>query len=210
MMVMEGGRVGEHRHGTPLASCSGMKKEADQVVRTGLAMLNPIAGRNKRRAVIEVPGGTMTKRSYDPAKGTFPIHRRNGRAEKLAYLPYPCNYGFIPGTRWTKSDGGDGDPVDVFVICDSLPTGTMLTVELIGVIEIMDSGERNDKLIALPADPTLKPFRAAAMRDLPKGVRKMLKQFILHHNPADAVRLVAVRGPRAARRLVNEYRVRKN
>ncbi|TXI78961.1 MAG: inorganic diphosphatase, partial [Flavobacteriales bacterium] len=98
-------------------------------------------------AVIEIPAGTVEKRQYDIDTNTFPIDLRNGQPRLIRFLPYPANYGFIPSTRMNKEEGGDGDALDVFVLCGAVPSGTVLEVEPIGIIELLDAGERDDKLV---------------------------------------------------------------
>ena len=65
------------------------------------------------RAVIEISAGAADKREYDPGTRTFPVNLRNGKPRRIRFLPYPANYGFIPGKRMHKEQGGDGDAVDV-------------------------------------------------------------------------------------------------
>lgn len=86
---------------------------------TDLEELEAVVGPGIVNAVIEIPAGTLDKRQYDRATNTFPIDHRNGVPRRLAFLPYPANYGFIPGTKMDKSKGGDGDALDVFVLCTS-------------------------------------------------------------------------------------------
>lgn len=62
----------------------------------------------------------------------FLCNLRNGVPRWTTFLPYPANYGFIPGTRMNKEEGGDGDAVDVFVLCGAVPSGTVMEVEPIG------------------------------------------------------------------------------
>ena len=126
------------------------------------------------RAVIEIPAGTVEKRQYDPATNTFPIDERNGVPRRIAFLPYPANYGFIPGTKMNKEEGGDGDAVDVFVICGAVPSGTVMVVEPIGIIELLDAGERDDKLIALPVDSELRTIEADDIHELPQAAQDIL------------------------------------
>lgn len=159
------------------------------------------------QAVIEIPAGTVDKRQYDPVAGTFPVDRRHGRPRRLSFLPYPANYGFIPGTRMDKAKGGDGDAVDVFVLCEALPSGTVVEVEPIGVIELLDAGERDDKLVALPVDPALRTMEARDMHELPAAASDLLVTWLLHYDPVDRAELVAVRGRQAALDLVSRWRV---
>lgn len=146
------------------------------------------------RAVIEISAGAADKREYDPATGTFPVNLRNGKPRRIRFLPYPANYGFIPGTLMHKDQGGDGDAVDVFVICGALPSGTVIEVEPIGIIELLDAGERDDKLIALPLDPALRTVEADDISELPTAAREILVTWLLNYDPVDGAQLVGVKG----------------
>jgi inorganic pyrophosphatase len=145
-------------------------------------------------AVIEIPAGTVEKRQYDTATNTFPIDLRNGQPRLIRFLPYPANYGFIPGTRMSREQGGDGDAVDVFVLCGTVPSGTVIPVRPIGIIELLDAGERDDKLIAIPIDPMLRTMDAHDIHDLPQAARDILLAWLLNYDPEDGTELVAVKG----------------
>ncbi|MBK6549743.1 MAG: inorganic diphosphatase [Flavobacteriales bacterium] len=160
------------------------------------------------RAVIEIPAGTVEKRQYDPTTNTFPVDTRNGVPRRITFLPYPANYGFIPGTRMNKDEGGDGDAVDVFVLCGAIPTGTVLEVEPIGVIELLDAGERDDKLIAVPVDPALRTVDAGDITELPEAARDILVTWLLNYDPVDGAELVAVKGKQEALETVKRWIVR--
>lgn len=160
------------------------------------------------RAVIEIPAGSVEKRQYHRATNTFPIDRRNGLDRRIRFLPYPANYGFIPGTRMLKEEGGDGDAVDVFVLCGSLPSGTVIEAEPIGVIELLDAGERDDKVIALPVDPGLRTVHAGDIDELPQAARDFLVTWLLNYDPEDGAQLVGVRGKADALAAVERWLVR--
>jgi inorganic pyrophosphatase len=160
------------------------------------------------RAVIEIPAGTVEKRQYDAATNTFPIDKRNGVPRRIAFLPYPANYGFIPGTRMRKEEGGDGDALDVFVICGAVPIGTVMEVEPIGIVELLDAGERDDKLIALPVDPALRTVEADDIHELPEAARDILVTWMLNYDPVDGAELIAVKGKADALATVQRWVVR--
>jgi inorganic pyrophosphatase len=159
-------------------------------------------------AVIEIPAGTVEKRQYDTATNTFPIDLRNGQPRLIRFLPYPANYGFIPGTRMNKEEGGDGDAVDVFVLCGSVPSGTVMEVEPIGIIELLDAGERDDKLVALPIDPALRTVEADDIHELPEAARNILVTWLLNYDPEDGAELVAVKGKADALATVERWRTK--
>lgn len=160
------------------------------------------------RAVIEIPAGTVEKRQYDATSNTFPIDLRDGVPRRIAFLPYPANYGFIPGTKMNKEEGGDGDAVDVFVICGAVPSGTVMEVEPIGIIELLDAGERDDKLIALPVDPLLRTVEADDIHELPEAARNILVTWLLNYDPVDGAELIAVKGKSDALATVERWLTR--
>lgn len=98
-------------------------------------------------AVIEIPQGQRAKYEIDKASGLLKLDR-------IIYSSfyYPCNYGFIPQTY-----GGDKDPLDILVIT-SMPVQAMCLMEakVIGVMQMIDSGDADDKIIAVAAhDPSV-------------------------------------------------------
>ncbi|MBK8341312.1 MAG: inorganic diphosphatase [Flavobacteriales bacterium] len=118
---------------------------------------------------------------------------------RIAFLPYPANYGFIPGTRMDKAQGGDGDALDVFVLCATQPSGTVMEVEPIGIIELLDAGERDDKIIALPVDRTLLNMDVDDIHELLPPPGSILVTWLLNYDPMDGAALVGVRGRKDAR-----------
>lgn len=102
------------------------------------------------RAVVEIPTGTSAKwemSKEDPSQVYWEY--KNGVPRIVNYLGYPGNYGAIPGTALPKELGGDGDPLDVLILGQSLPRGEVVEVRLIGVLKMLDDGEQDDKLIAV-------------------------------------------------------------
>jgi inorganic pyrophosphatase len=55
----------------------------------------------------------------------------------------------IPRTLLPKELGGDGDPLDVIVLGPSVARGTVVRARVIGVLELLDGGEQDDKLLAV-------------------------------------------------------------
>lgn len=101
-------------------------------------------------SIIEIPQGSRCKYEIDKATGLLKLDR-------IIYssFHYPINYGFIP-----QSYGGDKDPLDILVIT-SLPVVplTMMDAKVIGVMQMIDQGEADDKIIAVAAnDPTVKHY----------------------------------------------------
>jgi inorganic pyrophosphatase len=80
------------------------------------------------------------------------------------------------------------------VLCGAVPSGTVLEVEPIGIIELLDAGERDDKLVALPVDPALRTVEADDIHELPEAARNILVTWLLNYDPEDGAELIAVKG----------------
>ena len=75
--------------------------------------------------LIEIPKDSRIKYEVDSESGLL----RVDRVLTVAAL-YPCNYGFIPGTLEVKSQ----DPIDVYVLGDTLVPFSLISCYPIGVI----------------------------------------------------------------------------
>src|SRR5690606_14975769 len=106
-------------------------------------------------AVIEIPAGTNAKYEFNSETLMYEIDQRDGENRIIQYLPYFGNYGFIPSTLSAETKGGDGDPLDIFVLSEAIPQGSFLPVIPIGTVQLIDNGELDYKIIAVPADQQL-------------------------------------------------------
>lgn len=110
-------------------------------------------------AVIEIPQGSFTKYEIDAETGHVIVDRYQSMP-----VVYPANYGSIPSSR-----GGDGDPLDAIVYTrEPIVPGAMIKVRAIGVLKMIDGGETDDKIVAVPVsdvDPTYDKVQTVA--DLP-------------------------------------------
>ncbi|MBQ2989772.1 MAG: inorganic diphosphatase [Clostridia bacterium] len=91
-------------------------------------------------AVIEIKKGGKNKYELDKATGML-------RLDRVLYTSthYPANYGFIPRTY-----AEDGDPLDVLVLCsEAIEPMTLVQCRPIGVFEMRDGEERDEKVIAV-------------------------------------------------------------
>jgi inorganic pyrophosphatase len=118
-------------------------------------------------AVIEIPKRSRNKYEYDKELGVFKLDR-------VLYSPmfYDVDYGFIPQTYYE-----DGDPLDIMVIMEE-PTfpGCIIEARPIGLLRMIDSGERDDKILAVPVkDPRYKDVHDIS--DVPEHFLKELAHF---------------------------------
>jgi inorganic pyrophosphatase len=102
--------------------------------------------------VIEIPTGSIDKWEVDKTDGSMKWQMLEDGPRKVNYLGYPGNYGMIPKTYLPKDLGGDGDPLDAIVLGPAVERGNIVECKIIGVIELLDRGEQDDKLIAVMKD----------------------------------------------------------
>ena len=93
--------------------------------------------------IIEIPKGSANKYEVDKETGLIKLDRAN-----YSSAPYPFDYGFAPQTLWE-----DGDPLDVLVLTTfPLHPGILVAVRPVAVMEMIDSGESDYKVIAVPSE----------------------------------------------------------
>ena len=95
--------------------------------------------------IIEIPKGSRNKYEIDKETGLIALDRAMHTAQN-----YPVDYGFVPKTYWD-----DGDALDVIVLSSfKLAPGILVKVRPVGILEIIDSGDADDKVIGVPvSDP---------------------------------------------------------
>ena len=90
---------------------------------------------------IEIQKGSKSKYELDKETGVL-------RLDRVLYTStvYPASYGFIPRTL-----ADDGDPLDVLVLCsEPILPATLVQCYPIGVINMIDDGKMDEKIIAIP------------------------------------------------------------
>jgi inorganic pyrophosphatase len=115
----------------------------------------PICNDGNVNAIIEIPAGTVEKWEFNKKNGELQRDSLNGKPRTINYLGYPGNYGMIPQTILPKEKGGDGDPLDIIVIGAPMNKGSITKCKIIGVLKLLDSDEKDDKLIAVAHNSSL-------------------------------------------------------
>lgn len=118
-------------------------------------------------ALIEIPQGSRTKYEIDKPSGLLKLDR-----VIYSSFHYPVNYGFIPQTL-----GEDNDPLDILVFCSqSIQPLCLVDATVIGNMQMIDSGERDDKIIAVATnDPSVNHI--TAINDMPPHVINELRNY---------------------------------
>lgn len=98
---------------------------------------------NEITVVVEINKGSKNKYELDKKTGLIKLDRAMHTSQD-----YPFDYGFVPQTHWH-----DGDPLDVVLITTNpLIPGILLTARPVAVINMIDSGDSDAKIIAVPVD----------------------------------------------------------
>jgi len=118
-------------------------------------------------ALIEIPKGSRAKYEVDKSTGLLKLDR-----VIYSSFQYPVNYGFIPQTL-----GRDNDPLDILVLCSqSVQSLCLVEANVIGNMQMIDSGQADDKIIAVAAkDPSVNHI--TRMEELPQHFLLELRNF---------------------------------
>jgi inorganic pyrophosphatase len=127
----------------------------------------PYGDKDGLNVIIEIPMLSRVKYELDKDTGLI-------KYDRVLYSPmhYPANYGFVPQTLWD-----DGDPLDVLVLgAEPLVPGCLVEARPIGVLDMIDGGEGDAKVLAVPtADPRWKNTKDIS--DLEPHVLEEIKHF---------------------------------
>lgn len=113
----------------------------------------PAGTADEMNVIIEIPRYSKNKYEIDKETGLIALDRVMHTAQD-----YPFDYGFVPQTLFD-----DGDALDVVVMTTHpLAPGILVRCRPVGIMGMVDSGEQDDKVIAVPIDDP----RFDAIKDL--------------------------------------------
>jgi len=132
---------------------------------------------NEVYVVLEIPKGSRNKYEFNEEFGLIELDRVNYTA-----MAHPYDYGFIPGTR-----SEDGDHLDAFVLLDnSAFPGALVSARPVGVLFMVDDGEKDEKIIAVPSkDPRYNHIKD--LSDLSPHIKKEIEHFFAHYKDLQKV-----------------------
>ncbi len=146
--------------------------------------------------VVEIPRGRRSKFELDPATGLFKLDRFLYSATH-----YPGDYGFVPGTL-----ADDGDPLDVLVMVNEPTfTGCLIEARVLGVFHMIDSGDADEKVLAVPeTDPLFATYRTLA--DVPPHFLREVEHFFSTYKQLEgcAVEPIGWEGVEIAQQIVRD------
>jgi len=133
--------------------------------------------------ITEIPKGLSNKYELikeKEGKGKWKLDR-----VLAGSLFYPEEYGFIP-----KTLDYDGDPLDV--ICLNLKKtfpGCYIPIRIIGILEMIDKGEKDDKIIAVnDVEPRLSHIND--IKDVNENKLNEIKNFFLRYKELEKKKVI--------------------
>jgi inorganic pyrophosphatase len=93
--------------------------------------------------IVEIPKGSKNKYEIDKETGLIALDRVAHTTQD-----FPFDYGFAPQTLWD-----DGDALDVLLLTTHpLQSGILVRARPVGLMKMIDGGDIDDKVIAVPVD----------------------------------------------------------
>jgi inorganic pyrophosphatase len=99
--------------------------------------------KDKMNVIVEINKGSKNKYEIDKETGLIALDRAAHTSQD-----FPFDYGFVPKTLWH-----DNDPVDVILLTTfPLLPGVLVRARPVAIMNMIDGGEGDDKVIAVPTD----------------------------------------------------------
>ncbi len=122
--------------------------------------------------VVEIPEGSSLKIEWNRQLACMELDR----VEPTIFAK-PCNYGFIPGTL-----DEDGDELDTLIVSpEPLPTGLLVSVQVIGILNFDDGGEADHKVVCVPATNYDNDDAIKSLDDLGARWREKIEHHFTHY-----------------------------
>lgn len=103
----------------------------------------PAGTADEMNVIIEIPKFSKNKYEIDKETGIIALDRVMHTAQD-----YPFDYGFVPQTLFD-----DGDALDVVLLTTyPLAPGILVKARPIAIMEMVDGGDRDDKVVAVPIE----------------------------------------------------------
>lgn len=154
-------------------------------------------------AVIEITRHSRNKYEIDKKSGHIKLDR-----VLRSSVGYPADYGFVPDTLYS-----DGDPLDILVII-RFPTvpGCIVSARPLGVLRMVDTGEHDEKIIAVPAsDPYYDAWKD--IKDVPAALRSEIAHFFVTYKQLEQKKWVKLKGygnRSEAEKIIKKSRIKRH
>lgn len=122
--------------------------------------------------ICEIPKGSTLKIEFIRDKKVFELDR-----VEPAIFAKPVSYGFIPQTT-----DEDGDPLDSLIVTDEpIPTGVVIKARVVGVLNFVDQGENDHKIVCVPEDDRQNGDSIKDISDLNEQYKRQIEHHFTHY-----------------------------
>ena len=134
--------------------------------------------------IVEIPKGSKNKYEIDKETGLIKLDRAMKTSQD-----YPFDYGFVPQSLWE-----DGDALDVGLLTPyPLEVGILVEARPVAVMRMVDCGEGDDKVIAVPkSDPRWDEVQD--LSDINAHTLKEIQHFFETYKSIEKGKVVLVKG----------------
>jgi inorganic pyrophosphatase len=150
----------------------------------------------KINVIVEIHKGSKNKYEINKETGVIALDRVLYTAQD-----YPFDYGFVPQTHWY-----DGDALDVLLLTTHpLFPGCLVEARPVAVVHMIDSGEKDEKIIAVPVgDPRFDTI--LDLSDINPHTLKEIEHFFLTYKMIQKkqVEITSIEGKEAAEAAITE------
>ena len=156
-------------------------------------------------AAVEINSGIKEKWEISRTSGYLSREFYMGVPRSIQHTPYPVNYGMIPRTILPINRGGDGDPLDIIILGESLPQGKVVKVKPLGVMKMTDNGESDDKIIAVPINSPLVKFNNLDhFKNEKPEVLKNIKEWFINYKGKNIVEFINFESDEKAKFIIKD------
>lgn len=135
--------------------------------------------------ICEIPKGSTLKIEFSRKTKLFELDR----VEPNIFAK-PVSYGFIPQTT-----DEDNDPLDTLIITDEpVPTGVVVKAKVVGVLNFVDKGENDHKIICVPEDDRQNGNSINNLSDLSEQLKKQIDFHFSHYKDLQQLGTTKVEG----------------
>ena len=163
------------------------------------------------QAVIEIPAGTNHHIEYNSEYHRFSVAQIHGKEEIVHFLPAPGNYGFITSTCFKRDNMGHMEALDILVLGETIPTGSVMEVTLIGILTLKDHDGLDHKIIAVPADTNRRVIDADNLYGFEARfpmAKHLIEEWIVAVKSLDSVQVIGWQDELAAMQVINKWTIK--
>lgn len=157
-------------------------------------------------AVIEMPAGTNSVYKFDQNTGGIAPVMDGERQKTIDFLPFPANFGFVPGTQQILDGDDTQHPLRILVLGSNLKTGTVVETHLIGLLRIRESGKDADFLISVPLGREggkIIDFRDFLLNH--DAAKQLLEEWFVYHQGLPDTQILGWDDEKAAMQLLRSF-----